>query len=154
MKYQGKILAKKIFHGLNNNKKYLNFEEFLKGLVTMKFDLIENKLDLFMRIIDSDNNGKMSFEEVFELAKISLERFFKSKNCNKEEEKDQNYIIFELADYFAKLIFNIMDIDLNNEIEISSIKKKIMFNQLNEKKFKEGINASEYLEMFVCCDMF
>ena len=154
MKYQGKILAKKIFHGLNNNKKFLNFEEFLKGLVTMKFDTIENKLDLFMRIIDADNNGKMAFEEVFELSKISLERFFKNKDSNKEEEKEQNYIIFELADYFAKLIFDIMDIDLNKEIEIDSIKRKIMLNQLNEKKFKEGILASEYLEMFVCCDMF
>ena len=154
MKYQGKILAKKIFHGLNNNKKFLNFEEFLKGLVTMKFDTIENKLDLFMRIIDADHNGKMAFEEVFELSKISLERFFKNKDSNKEEEKEQNYIIFELADYFAKLIFDIMDIDLNKEIEIDSIKKKIMLNQLNEKKFNEGILASEYLEMFVCCDMF
>ena len=154
MKYQGKILAKKIFHGLNNNKKFLNFEEFLKGLVTMKFDTIENKLDLFMRIIDADNNGKMAFEEVFELSKISLERFFKNKDSNKEEEKEQNYIIFELADYFAKLIFDIMDIDLNKEIEIDSIKKKIMLNQLNEKKFNEGILASEYLEMFVCSDMF
>ena len=154
MKYQGKILAKKIFHGLNNNKKFINFEEFLKGLVTMKFDTIENKLDLFMRIIDADHNGKMAFEEVFELSKISLERFFKNKDSNKEEEKEQNYIIFELADYFAKLIFDIMDIDLNKEIEIDSIKKKIMLNQLNEKKFNEGILASEYLEMFVCCDMF
>ena len=154
MKYQGKILAKKIFHGLNNNKKFLNFEEFLKGLVTMKFDTIENKLDLFMRIIDADHNGKMAFEEVFELSKISLERFFKNKDSNKEEEKEQNYIIFELADYFAKLIFDIMDIDLNKEIEIDSIKKKIMLNQLNEKKFNEGILASEYLEMFVCSDMF
>ena len=154
MKFQGKILAKKIFNGLNNNKKYINFEEFLKGLVTMKFDTIENKLDLFMRIIDADNNGKMAFEEVFELSKISLERFFKNKDSNKEEEKEQNYIIFELADYFAKLIFDIMDIDLNKEIEIDSIKRKIMLNQLNEKKFKEGILASEYLEMFVCCDMF
>lgn len=154
MKYQGKILAKKIFHGLNNNKKFLNFEEFLKGLVTMKFDTIENKLDLFMRIIDADHNGKMAFEEVFELSKISLERFFKNKDSNKEEEKEQNYIIFELADYFAKLIFDIMDIDLNKEIEIDSIKRKIMLNQLNEKKFNEGILASEYLEMFVCCDMF
>ena len=154
MKYQGKILAKKIFHGLNNNKKFINFEEFLKGLVTMKFDTIENKLDLFMRIIDADHNGKMAFEEVFELSKISLERFFKNKDSNKEEEKEQNYIIFELADYFAKLIFDIMDIDLNKEIEIDSIKRKIMLNQLNEKKFKEGILASEYLEMFVCSDMF
>ena len=154
MKYQGKILAKKIFHGLNNNKKFLNFEEFLKGLVTMKFDTIENKLDLFMRIIDADHNGKMAFEEVFELSKISLERFFKNKDSNKEEEKEQNYIIFELADYFAKLIFDIMDIDLNKEIEIESIKRKIMLNQLNEKKFNEGILASEYLEMFVCSDMF
>jgi len=154
MKYQGKILAKKIFHGLNNNKKFINFEEFLKGLVTMKFDTIENKLDLFMRIIDADHNGKMAFEEVFELSKISLERFFKNKDSNKEEEKEQNYIIFELADYFAKLIFDIMDIDLNKEIEIDSIKRKIMLNQLNEKKFNEGILASEYLEMFVCCDMF
>ena len=154
MKYQGKILAKKIFHGLNNNKKFLNFEEFLKGLVTMKFDTIENKLDLFMRIIDADHNGKMAFEEVFELSKISLERFFKNKDSNKEEEKEQNYIIFELADYFAKLIFDIMDIDLNKEIEIDSIKRKIMLNQLNEKKFNEGILASEYLEMFVCSDMF
>ena len=73
---------------------------------------------------------------------------------NKEEEKEQNYIIFELADYFAKLIFDIMDIDLNKEIEIDSIKRKIMLNQLNEKKIKKGILASEYLEMFVCSDMF
>ena len=123
-------------------------------MVTKKFDTIENKLDLFMRIIDADHNGKMAFEEVFELSKISLERFFKNKDSNKEEEKEQNYIIFELADYFAKLIFDIMDIDLNKEIEIDSIKRKIMLNQLNEKKFKEGILASEYLEMFVCCDMF
>ena len=154
MKFNVKIFDKKIFNGLNNNKKYINFEEFLKGMVTMKFDTIENKLDLFMRIIDADNNGKMAFEEVFELSKISLERFFKNKDSNKEEEKEQNYIIFELADYFAKLIFDIMDIDLNKEIEIDSIKKKIMLNQLNEKKFNEGILASEYLEMFVCSDMF
>ena len=96
---------------------------------------------MFVKIIDSDHNGKLSFDEVFDLSVVSLKRTIGNEN---EKDKNSNYVIGVLGDFFAKLIFQLVDMPLDSEIPINVIKDKIC----------QGGIAAEYLEMFICADNF
>ena len=99
-----------------------------------------SRSDLFLRIIDSDGNGYLSFEEVYSLSIDSL-----SRQLSKGKEMNENDIVITLlADYFAKLIFQLVGRPINEEIPITEIKTKIY----------EGGQAAEYLQMFICADNF
>jgi hypothetical protein len=136
---QGKALAKKIFNAVNTlNSKYINWDEYMKGLLTLRNKDLNDKLDLFLNIIDEDGNGNLSFEEVYSLSLESL-----SRNLQKNE-TEENDIVKILADFFARLIFELVGKPITEEIPIDVIKKKIC----------EGGKAAEYLEMFICADNF
>jgi Ca2+-binding EF-hand superfamily protein len=78
---QGKALAKKIFNAINTlNSKYINWNEYMKGILTLRNKDLNDKLDLFLNIIDEDGNGNLSFEEVYSLSLESL-----SRNLQKNE---------------------------------------------------------------------
>lgn len=141
MNSQGKEMTKKIFNTINTlNSKYVNWEELMNGLLTLKNKDLNDKLDLFLRIIDSDGNGYLSFEEVYSLSIDSL-----SRQLSKGKEMNENDIVITLlADYFAKLIFQLVGRPINEEIPITEIKAKIY----------EGGQAAEYLQMFICADNF
>ena len=141
MNSQGKEMTKKIFNTINTlNSKYVNWEELMNGLLTLKNKDLNDKLDLFLRIVDSDGNGHLSFEEVYSLSIDSL-----SRQLSKGKEMTENDIVITLlADYFAKLIFQLVGRPINEEIPITEIKAKIY----------EGGQAAEYLEMFICADNF
>ena len=139
---QGEKLAKKIFKAFNiigNNS--LNFDEFFKGFIALNNKEIKEKIEVFVKIIDSDHNGKLSFDEVFDLSVVSLKRTIGNEN---EKDKNSNYVIGVLGDFFAKLIFQLVDMPLDSEIPINVIKDKIC----------QGGIAAEYLEMFICADNF
>ena len=140
MNSQGKDLALKIFNSINTlNSKYINWEEYINGLLTIKSRELNDKLDLFLKIIDSDGNGNLSFDEVYSLSIGSLTRTLDKSKGNEDDE-----VVMVLADYFAKLIFQLVGTPIDQEIPIEVIKQKIC----------EGGKAAGYLEMFICADNF
>ena len=141
MKSQGQELAMKIFTSINTlNSKYINWAEYMHGLLTIKSRELNDKLDLFLKIIDSDGNGYLSFDEVYSLSIDSLSRSINKPHSN----QDDNEVVKTLADYFAKLIFQLVEMPIDKEIPIEMIKQKIC----------EGGKAASYLEMFICADNF
>ena len=144
MRSQGTVLALKIYNTLNLlNSDCINWEEYLRGMLTMKSKNISEKIDMFFKVIDTDGNGLLSFDEVYELSKASLERTIGDKKKESEEE-DKNDVVTILATYFANLIFQLVDKPIDEEIPLDLIKDKII----------EGKSAAGYLEMFICADSF
>ena len=142
IKSQGIELAKKIYKTLNKlNTKYLNWEEFLTGMLTLKSKYMNEKIDTFLSIIDSDGNGLLSFDEVYEISKGSLKRVLGEDN---ENENNEENIVNILATFFANLIFQLVDMPIDKEIPMDKIREKIL----------EGKEAAEYLQMFICADSF
>ena len=72
---QGVLLARKIYNTIKTlNTECLNWEDYLNGMLTVKSKNISDKIDTFFKVIDTDGNGLLSYDEVFELSKTSLER--------------------------------------------------------------------------------
>ena len=141
MRSQGFSLAYKIYETLNKlNTTYLNWEDFLQGMLSMKSHFIQDKIDLFFHIIDTDGNGFLSFDEVYEISKGSLQRTLGDKDDN----NDNDEVVSTLASFFANLIFQLVDMPIDQEISIEKIREKIL----------EGQEAAGYLEMFICSDSF
>jgi Ca2+-binding EF-hand superfamily protein len=123
MSTESEELAKKIFNTINVTKNnYLSWEEFLKGMITIKSESISDKIDMFFKIIDTDGNGLLSYEEVLDLSLMSLKRNIKGEDNASLE------IINELAKYFADLIFKLVDVDKDDEIPLPKIKEVIFFS--------------------------
>ena len=140
MKSQGKTQVLKLYNTLNKlNTDYLNWEEFMQGMLSMKSNNISDKIDIFFHVIDSDGNGLLSFDEVYEISKKSLMRTLGDKNDNNDDE-----VVNSLASYFTNLIFKLVDMDIDQEIPMNKIKEKILERQ----------SAAEYLEMLICADSF
>jgi hypothetical protein len=132
-------LAYKLFNVINDRKgPYLSLEEFMKGMSIIRSNNIADKIDMFFKIIDNDGNGLLSFDEVYEISLMSLKRTVKSENENSME------VIQELAEFFATLIFKLVDVDIDDEIPLPKVKEKII----------GGGEEAEYLEMFCCADGF
>ena len=139
---QGKKLAYKIFRAFNLcGSQSLNWEEYFKGFITLNSKDLKEKIELFLKIIDTDKNGKLSFYEVYDLSVASLKRTIGSEEHNIKNGRE---VITSLGDFFAKLIFQLVDMPLNSEIPIEVIKQKIT----------EGGIAASYLEMLICADNF
>ena len=139
------MLAMKIYNTLNIlNSNFMNWEEYLTGMLTMKSKNINEKIDTFFKVIDTDGNGLLSFDEVFELSKASLERTIGDKSAKKDEEEEGDDVVSILATYFANLIFQLVGKPIDEEIPLDLIKEKII----------EGKSAAGYLEMFICADGF
>ena len=89
-------------------------------------------------------NGLLSFEEVFDISKESLLRSLGDKNNQEEEENNEESVVNILATYFANLIFQLVEMPIDEEIPMDLIRNKIV----------EGKEAEGYLEMFICADSF
>jgi Ca2+-binding EF-hand superfamily protein len=129
MSTESEDLARKIFNTINErNNNFLSWEEFLKGMITIKSDSISDKIDMFFKIIDTDGNGLLSYDEVLELSLMSLKRNIKGEDKNSEE------VVSELAKYFADLIFKLVDVDKDDEIPLPKIKE--VYNYLNSENYR------------------
>lgn len=64
--------------------------------------------------MDSDGNGMLSYEEVFDLSLASLEKTVKGDNSVE--------ITAELAEFFTRKIFKMVDVDVEDEIPLGKIK--------------------------------
>ena len=132
---QGMILAKKLFHVFNNktNNKYLSLENYVNGMLTLKNSNREDKLDLFFGILDQNSKGYMTYDDIYKFGIISLQKisfnFETIEDFNREKNKGKNMdikIIETLADYFSRMIFKLVNIDIKDNIPLKLLKKMII----------------------------
>jgi len=115
---QSEELAEKIFYTIDFNfSGFLNWDEFLDAMQIIRAKTMREKIDLFIKIADTDQNGYLSKEEIFSLAKICLGKFIKT---------DQDGFLDDLCEYYTKLIFNAIGIDPTQEIPLQAIKQHIL----------------------------
>ena len=148
---QGEGLSKKIFRTLNNKteKKYLPWGNYLDGMMRMKDPNMNNKMDLFFEILDENGDGSLDYNEVYNLSMVSLQRTLSQNPLDimkksEEEKQSEKEVIDVLAVFFSNMIFNLVNIDVKDDIPIDVLRKKM----------QEGGEAAEYLEMFLCADNF
>ncbi|CAD8113582.1 unnamed protein product [Paramecium sonneborni] len=118
--FQNEFLAQQIFNRIDYNYSgFLNWEEFLKLMMSIKAKTVVEKIDLFISISDSDGNGRLSHDEIFKLAKLCLSHYV----------QDKGEFLDILCEYYTRLIFQIVDKDVTEEIPFEEIKKAILENK-------------------------
>ena len=145
---QGKIIAKKLFELFNNRSgaKYMKINNYIDAMVKMKNSSKENKLDLFFKILDENSDGYLTYEEIYKLSIICLqkitlnidEEFEEFEKIKKQNNNSQDFQVVEvLADYFCKMIFKLVKIDINEKIPLKALKEMIM----------KGGEEADYIEL-------
>ena len=158
---QGIDLSRKIFKAFNNktNLNFMSWQNYFDGMMKIKDQNIDNKLDLFFQILDENGDGSFDYNEVYNLSLISLQRVLsenkkkeESENKenksedkeNKSESNEEESVTNILAEFLTKFVFELVDIDIDGEIPIDLLRAKM--DEKNEQ--------SDYLEFFLCADNF
>ena len=87
--------------------------------MSIKAKTVVEKIDLFISISDSDGNGLLSYDEIFKLSKLCLSHYV----------KNQGEFLDVLCEYYTRLIFQIVNKELTDEIPFSEIKRAIIENR-------------------------
>ncbi|CAD8108577.1 unnamed protein product [Paramecium sonneborni] len=131
---QSEYLAQEIFNKIDfNYSGFLNWNEFLKLMVSIRAKTLVQKLDLFIQISDKDGNGQLCWDEIFQLSKVCLSKYIQ----NSDDFLDM------LCEYYTRLIFKVVEKEPHEEIPFSAIKDAI----LNQKE------DSDLLCMFCGADI-
>jgi Ca2+-binding EF-hand superfamily protein len=146
--HQGKIIAKKLFEVFNKKSgiKYMKIDNYINAMIKMKDSNKENKLDLFFKMLDSNSDGYLTYDEIYKLSIICLqkitlnfeEEFEEFGKIQKQNNINQDMQIVEvLADYFCKMIFKLVKININEKIPLKTLKEMIM----------KGGEEADYIEL-------
>ena len=132
---QGLIVAKKLFNVFNNksDNKYLSLENYVNGMLILKDSSRENKLNLFFDMLDENSKGYMTYDDIYKFGVISLQKitfnFESIDDYNKAKNNKNNMdikIIETLADYFSRMIFKLVNIDIKGHIPLELLKKFVL----------------------------
>ena len=132
----------KLFGQINKNKSgLLSMEDFFEGMSFIRNTDVREKLDLFLNALDTDGKGILSYDEVKRICKDSIKRCLndnESTKINENENKNDNEALEELSSFFAKYIFTILKVDMNEKLNLVDVKNAII----------DGSVETHYLEMF------
>ena len=143
---QGQILSKRLFNLFNNksNDKYISLENYVNGMLKLKNSNKENKLNLFFDMLDENSKGFMTYDDIYKFGIISLQKItlnletmddFEKAKKDKNNHKSIN-VIENLADFFSKMIFKLVNIDIKEKIPLKLLKKMII----------QGGEQADYIE--------
>ena len=141
---QGQILAKRLFNLFNNKSKYISLENYVNGMLKLKNSNKENKLNLFFDMLDENSKGFMTYDDIYKFGIISLQKItlnLETMDDFEKAKKDKNNhksisVIENLADFFSKMIFKLVNIDIKEKIPLKLLKKMII----------QGGEQADYIE--------
>ena len=81
---------------------------------------LDQKIDLFFKIIDEDGNGSLSYDEIFKICASSFQRF--SPNIQEDE------FMIGLTEFFTSVIFRAVGKSIDEEIPFHEIRLAIEKN--------------------------
>eukprot|EP00347_Sterkiella_histriomuscorum_P016078 403354574 len=122
-----------------DNNGYLQWEEFFSALKLISSSDVNDKIDLFFKIVDSDGNGMFSFDEIKEICYMSM-----SKVSVQDEKPGDRQFLDDTAQFYAGYIFKLLGKNLDEEIPIDDFKNAIFYGNQEQK---------EVLSMFCMADV-
>ena len=114
------ILFNKILKGKERN---LNWIQFLQLMKLVKASSLQDKINLFTILADEDGNESLSYDEIENLAEISI-----TSNFIFDKARDRKFIKM-MVDYFSKFIFKLCKTEISEEISIQQIRNVISSKQ-------------------------
>ncbi|KAL4470232.1 hypothetical protein ABPG74_011843 [Tetrahymena malaccensis] len=109
--------AEEIIQRMCSYKSFINWQSFVQILSSIQGKDLESKINIFIRVCDADKSGNLSKEEIQELCRICLQKFLVA---------GQDNILDQLVEYFTRLLFTSLNVDLDSEIPLDKIKKAII----------------------------
>ena len=88
---------------------YLTWEEFIECMKLICSGNLIQRIELFFKVLDEDGNGMFSYQEIYDIAKISLARF--------NDPKGEKFIA-KMAHFMTKKIFAMFNISLEDEVPL------------------------------------
>lgn len=136
----GEEKARILFNQLDvNNRGYLTEKEFLSAMKNLMIQTKKNKLELFMKVADSDGNGMLSFDEVFHLSFLSTQNNFKFANRSVSEE-----FIKDLALQLTKFIFKTFEMESSQDISLQRIMEYLTQENKNQENMLLFFCGADY----------
>ena len=115
---QSEEILKRVFFQVDTQLKgYLDWSGFINCMIAIRAKTLDEKIDLFINVADEDGNGLLSYDEVYSLSMVCLGKYIAS---------DDEGFLEDLANYFAKLLFETCDVDMEEEIPFDVIKDLIL----------------------------
>jgi Ca2+-binding EF-hand superfamily protein len=111
----------------------ISWNEFLSTVSLVENGSNSEKIDLFFKVYDLDNNGKLSFQEVLDLCKVQI------GNQHSESMAD------ELAHYSATLIFDVVRLEYDQEISKEMVKSVV--EEKNDQSFTDMFCSFKFLNI-------
>ncbi|EAR89613.2 hypothetical protein TTHERM_00161290 (macronuclear) [Tetrahymena thermophila SB210] len=109
--------AEEIIQRMCSYKSFINWQSFLQILSSIQGKDLESKINIFIRVCDADKSGNLSRIEIEELCRICLQKFLVA---------GQDNILDQLVEYFTRLLFTSLNVDLEKEIPLDKIKQAII----------------------------
>lgn len=132
-----RVLAKKIYEGMNKGTTgILSLSDFIDGMILMNKQELKEQMNFFLNVFDNTGRGKFCFKEVFTICQMSVKRLL----TNFKGTPNEMEIVNDIAQFFAKFIYQLVETDPNEFLLISKLKDIINNNTKD----------LEYLEVFCC----
>lgn len=96
----------------------MKWSQYLNILNSVRAKTLQSKLDLFFKLMDSDENGKLSYSEIKFLCFHSLKKLLKSSED----------FVEDLSGNFAKFVFNALGLNMSEEIKTKTLKNFMVNN--------------------------
>jgi hypothetical protein len=133
---EDEALARKIFDKINTGTSgVLSLEDYVDALNIMNSKDILDQIEFFMRVFNSKDKEYFSFEDIFNICKISIKRLINNKNSPETEK-----VVKDLGQFLADYIIKICETDKTKGIKVNKLRDILM----NDKK------NIEYLKLFMC----
>lgn len=145
MNQQGQSIAENLFKIFNKrlDNKYMTFENYINGMIKLKNEDKEKRLNLFFDMIDESSKGYMSYDDIYKFGIISLQKITMNidtledfEKCKKNKKNSNIKILEGLADFFVRMIFKLVNIDIKENIPLNLLKKEII----------KGGETADYIE--------
>ena len=171
IRFKNQINALPIRHIMRQRKKYNNFNDFNRELISRKYDLsyyqdmylnINESLDpTFFKIFDCETEIQMSGNEPIEKSNKNMIMLF----CNKQIDLDKNFLnklkslflndepckITHVGDEFSETPIEIRNIKIYNKFNLNLTEK--LLNYLNEKELPDTFK-NELVYVIMSCLKF
>ena len=87
-------------------------------MVQLQTRTLENKINLFFQTADENNDGTLSEDEIFKLCKFCLSKYL-----------PEDQFLDNICEFYTRLIFKTVNIDIEGEISLQDIKDTILGNK-------------------------
>lgn len=89
---------------------YVKWDQFFATVKLVSSNNLQDKIDLFFNIVDSDGNGSFSFDEIKDICKFSISKIAGNEHDDGFTE--------EFSDFYAKYIFKMLGKENDYDLEI------------------------------------